>query len=413
MDISSLRERRKLGTFTVSELNGYIKNLMENDRTLGGVTVSGEISNFVRHTSGHLYFSLKDGSSQIRAVMFRSYASSLRFAPESGMKVTVHGSVNVFARDGSYQLYISTMQPDGIGALYLAYEQLRAKLSAEGLFADEHKKKIPEYPRRIGVITSPTGAAVRDILNVTGRRYPLADVYLYPAVVQGEQSVPTLISGLDYFEKSHLVDVIIIGRGGGSIEDLWAFNSEELARKIYGCAIPVISAVGHETDFTISDFVADLRAPTPSAAAEISVPDIRELCIRIDGFLGRCVSALERCVERYRERLDKLNIEDITAIALERIESFSKDKEGLFDRAKERLLRTLETKRSDFTVLVEKANALNPMAVLARGYSYTESENRLVDSVLSVKTGDKLSITVSDGVIGAKVTDISGDKRNE
>ena len=245
MDINSLRERDKRDVFSVSDLNEYIKNIFENNRTLASVSVRGEISNFVSHRSGHLYFSLKDSDGQIRAVMFRSRAMSLKFIPESGMKVIVHGSVTVYPRDGSYQIYVSSMQPDGIGALYLAYEQMKARLAEEGLFDEDHKKPIPPIPARIGVITSPTGAAVRDIINVTGRRFPQAEVYLYPALVQGEGAEESLIRALDYLDKSRLCDVIIIGRGGGSIEDLWAFNSEKLARRIYEAQVPVISAVGH------------------------------------------------------------------------------------------------------------------------------------------------------------------------
>ena len=282
MDISSLRERDNIGTFSVSELNGYIKRIIESNRTLASVTVKGEISNFTAHRSGHFYFSLKDSEGQIKAVMFRSRAQTLRFMPESGMKVIVHGSVSVYERDGVYQLYASSIQPDGIGALYLAYEQLKEKLYKNGIFDPAHKMPLPKYPEKIGVITSPTGAAVRDIINVLKRRYPIASIYLYPSLVQGDGAEEDLIKAVDYFDRSNLCDVIIIGRGGGSIEDLWAFNSEKLAMRIFDCKIPIISAVGHETDFTICDFVADMRAPTPSAAAEISAPDIAELLLRLD-----------------------------------------------------------------------------------------------------------------------------------
>ena len=294
MDISFLRERDNPGSFSVTELNNYIKNLFDGNRTLSAVTVKGEISNFKNHSTGHLYFSLKDEEGQIRAVMFRSKAMSLKFMPESGMRVIAHGSVTIYPRDGSYQLYVNSLQPDGIGALYLAYEQLKDKLYQEGLFDESHKKPIPYAPQSVGVITSPTGAAVRDIINVISRRFPIATVYLYPALVQGEGAEESLISGLDYFEKSALADVIILGRGGGSIEDLWAFNGERLARKIFAATTPIISAVGHETDFTIADFVSDLRAPTPSAAAELAVPDSKELLMRIDGIGESGSKALER-----------------------------------------------------------------------------------------------------------------------
>lgn len=319
IDISSLRERENAKAFTVSDLNNYIKNIFETNRTLSSVTVRGEISNFTNHRSGHLYFSLKDEDGQIRAVMFRSKAQTLKFMPESGMKVLVHGSVTVYPRDGSYQLYVSSMQPDGIGALYLAYEQLKERLALEGLFDAEHKLALPAYPRRIGVITSPTGAAIRDIINVSGRRYPNADLYIYPALVQGAGAEDSLVSALDYLDKSRLCDVIIIGRGGGSIEDLWAFNSEALARRIYSATTPIISAVGHETDFTICDFVADMRAPTPSAAAEIAVPDKRDLLMRIDSYNERLVKGLERKVERASEKLRHLEQRVDKRVLLERI----------------------------------------------------------------------------------------------
>ena len=304
IDINSLRERERSDAFTVSELNNYIKSIFENNRTLSSVMVRGEISNFTNHRSGHLYFSLKDADGQIRSVMFRSRAMGLKFMPESGMKVIVHGSVTVYPRDGSYQLYVSSMQPDGVGALYLAYEQLKERLFQEGLFDEIYKKPIPAFPKRIGVITSPTGAAVRDIINVTGRRYPCADIYVYPALVQGDGAENSLIKALDYFDSSCLCDVIILGRGGGSIEDLWAFNSEALARRIFEARVPIISAVGHETDFTICDFVADMRAPTPSAAAEIAVPETHELMHKIDNIIGRMSLLIGKRIEHGKQILD-------------------------------------------------------------------------------------------------------------
>lgn len=306
MDISSLRERIDT-VMTVSELNNLIKNMFDANRLLNSIYVRGEISNFVNHKSGHFYFSLKDEGGQIKAVMFRSSAIRMKFIPENGMKVTVFGSISVFPRDGVYQMYVNSMQPDGVGALFLAYEQLKAKLESEGLFSDSNKKSIPKFPKTVGVITSPTGAAIRDIINVLGRRYPLATVYIYPSLVQGEGAADTLFAGIDYFDKSNLADVIIIGRGGGSIEDLWEFNNERLARRIYDCSVPVISAVGHETDFTICDFVSDMRAPTPSAAAELAVPDIRELCMLVDVFSDRSDRALIRIAERSREKLNRLS----------------------------------------------------------------------------------------------------------
>ena len=407
MDISSLRERERLEPFSVSELNGYIKNLFEGDRTLSSVTVRGEISNFVNHRSGHLYFSLKDEDGQIRAVMFRSHAARLRFLPESGMKVTVHGSVTVYPRDGSYQIYVSSMQPDGIGALYLAYEQLKSRLSAEGLFSEDHKKAIPPFPARVGVITSPTGAAVRDIINVIGRRFPLASVYLYPTLVQGEGAEEGLVRAVDYLDRSRLCDVIIIGRGGGSIEDLWAFNSEKLARRIYSADVPIISAVGHETDFTICDFVSDLRAPTPSAAAELAVPDIRELMLLVDSLSERSANALVRVAERARDRLDRLS-SGVSAEAFSRyLSELGTEVELLCDSAHNCVQKKLDDLSHALAINAEKLSVLNPLSVLTRGYAVASKDDVLVKSVAQVCEGDELSVKVSDGVITAAVTGIN------
>ena len=400
MDISSLRERRDT-SMTVSELNVFIKNMFDSNRLLANVYVRGEISNFVNHRSGHLYFTLKDEEGQIRGVMFRSSAIKLKFIPENGMKVTVCGSITVYPRDGSYQIYVTSMQPDGIGALYLAYEQLKNKLEAEGLFSELHKKFIPEFPKKIGVITSPTGAAVRDIINVIGRRYPLAELYLYPALVQGDGAVETLIAGIDYFDKSRLVDTVIIGRGGGSIEDLWAFNSEKLARRIFDCNVPVISAVGHETDFTICDFVSDMRAPTPSAAAELSVPDIREVVMRIDSLSDRADRSLNRITEKYRERVNSLicspvlkKPEKIIEPLRQDLNSLSADLQSLYTGLVVELRHTLGEN-------VAKLEALNPLSVLSRGYSVLTKNNKTISSVDLLKNGDIISIRLKDGSVEA------------
>ena len=407
IDINSLRERENTAIYSVSDLNEYIKTVFENNRTLSSITVRGEISNFVNHRSGHLYFSLKDADGQVRAVMFRSRAASLKFMPESGMKVIVHGSVTVYPRDGSYQLYVSSMQPDGIGALYLAYEQIKERLATEGLFDESNKKMIPDFPRRIGVITSPTGAAVRDIINVTGRRFPGADVFVYPALVQGEGAEASLIKALDYLDRSRLCDVIIIGRGGGSIEDLWAFNSEKLARRIYSADVPIISAVGHETDFTICDFVADMRAPTPSAAAELAVPDKRDLMLRIDSYDERLVLALNRKLSRSRERLEYFKSAS---------EGFSADRligarrDGL-RYAEEKLgmivNQLLERARDRLSINAGRVQALSPLAILSRGYSITEFNGETLKSASDVKMGDKISIILPDGRVNATVNDSS------
>ena len=406
MDISLLREREIRSELTVSELNAYVKRMFDADRSLNAVSVTGEISNLTIHRTGHLYFSLKDQDSQIKAVMFRSSAATLKFIPENGMKVIVRCSVSVYAATGSYQLYVNTMQPDGIGSLYLAYEQLKSKLESEGLFDEIYKKTLPRFPKSVGVITSPTGAAVRDIINVTGRRYPSARIYLYPSLVQGEGAEENLIEALDYFEKSRLADVIIIGRGGGSIEDLWAFNGERLARKIFECKTPIISAVGHETDFTICDFVADMRAPTPSAAAELAVPDYRELMLRIDNFHERMAKALCRRVEISEERLNSIKSNTIL-----------KNTAGIFENREDKIMEykntiktVLENKISnlfaDLAVASGKANALSPLATLARGYSVAMNENKkIIRSVNDVKSGDTLVVRVKDGSVVATVKD--------
>ena len=408
MDISSLRERRSSSEFSVTELNSYVKQLLDNDRLLSAVSVKGEISNFTYHRTGHLYFSLKDEGSQVKAVMFRSSAASLKFMPENGMKVIVRCNVGVYVNGGSYQLYVTSMQPDGIGALYLAYEQLKSKLEAEGLFSYEYKKNIPLYPSKIGVITAPGGAAVRDIINVIGRRYPIANIYLYPALVQGEGAVANLISGLDYFDKSGLVDIVIIGRGGGSIEDLWAFNSEELARKIFACKIPVISAVGHETDFTICDFVADLRAPTPSAAAEIATPDKNELLMRFDTLYDRCENALKAKIERNE---DKLQFFKNSIIHADVDEIFGSQEEKIASNLvslKSALDKSFSSIENKMAIAAGKLNALSPLATLARGYSVASINQKVLTTAKAVSVGAEISIRFIDGEISASVT----EKRN-
>ena len=410
MDISSLRDRNDTA-MTVSELNAFIKSIFDSNRLLSSVSVRGEISNFINHRSGHLYFSIKDEEGQLRAVMFKSYAMRLKFIPENGMKVTLHGSVTVYPRDGSYQMYVTSMQPDGIGGLYLAYEQLKEKLASEGLFDESNKKSIPQFPEKIGIVTSPTGAAVRDVINVISRRYPLADIYLYPALVQGDGAEATLIDGIDYFDRSGLVDTIIIGRGGGSIEDLWAFNSEPLARRIHACTVPVISAVGHETDFTICDFVADMRAPTPSAAAELSVPDIRDIMITVDNLADRADRALVSDVTRRKERLEAIlsrpvisSPEEIVSPLYDRVNSLAKDLGIAYSRS-------LDIKKSKLGICLGKLEALNPISVLARGYAAVESQKRVIASVNNVKPGDDILIHMVDGTINAVAKKITGTSK--
>ena len=406
MDISFLRERPAASSLTVTELNNHIKNLVDSDRTLSAVTVTGEISNLTDHRSGHMYFTLKDNDAQIKAVMFRSSRQRLKFMPEDGMKVTVHGSVSVYTQGGSVQLYANNMTPDGVGALYKAYEQLKEKLSAEGMFSPEHKKDIPRYPEKIGVITSPTGAAVRDIINVTGRRFPLAKIYLYPALVQGDGSEASLIKALDYLDSSGLVDVIIIGRGGGSIEDLWSFNSEALARRIHLAKTPIISAVGHETDFTICDFVADMRAPTPSAAAEISVPDIKDIMLSLDEAALRIEKSLKNTVNSKRSELELISrspvLCDTRAMFADRYTEVS----DYSRRMRVAISSFVSEKRSSLAILSGKADALSPLSVLSRGYGIVEMGGRSVTNAKSLSVGDEVKISLSKGSASATITEI-------
>lgn len=411
MDLTALRDRPDLSPVTVSELNERIKHLLEADPTLSRLTVRGEISNFVSHSSGHLYFTLKDEGGQIKCVMFRSAASRLRFVPSDGMKVIVSGGVSVYTRGGAYQLYAEGMQPDGIGALYLAYEQLKERLFSEGLFSEEHKRPLPRIPRRIGVITSPTGAAVRDIIDVAGRRFPLAEIYLYPSLVQGDGAEAQLLEALDFFEKSRLCDVIILGRGGGSIEDLWAFNSERLARAVYAMTVPVVSAVGHETDFTICDFVADRRAPTPSAAAELVTPDARELQLYLDALPERMCRALTARIRTVTERLSRLDgARQITALKTyiktreERLVQSTKDACAAIERRLDRAMSAL-------TLLAGKADALSPLAVLRRGYAIPTLDGSTVTSVASLAVGAPLDVRMTDGTVHTTVLSIT--ERNE
>jgi len=409
MDISHLREPRDTAKFTVSEINNYIKSLIEGDCTLKSVTVCGEISNFIYHRSGHLYFTLKDDFSQIKAVMFKSSAVNLKFIPENGMKVIVKASVGVYNQGGAYQLYITAVQPDGIGSLYLAFEQLKEKLSKEGLFARSTKKPIPYAPMKIGVITSPSGAAVRDIINVIGRRFPIAEIFLYPSLVQGDGASENLMEALEYFSADNIVEVIIIGRGGGSIEDLWAFNSEQLARKVFECPIPIISAVGHETDFTICDFVADMRAPTPSAAAEIAVPDLNELLLRLSAFDDRAFSAIERIFNRHSEKLVLLTQMLGTAEAF--FESLSDRLEQSKTALNTAIERIINNNKLRLSLLDGKLNALSPLGVLKRGYSLVYRGASSVKGVDEVSLDDKIKVRLSDGVLSCTV--LNKEKNNE
>lgn len=389
---------------SVSALNEYIKALLEGTPFLRRVYLRGEISNFKNHATGHLYFSLKDEGGIVRAVMFRGNAQRLAFLPENGMKVLVRGSVSLFVRDGSYQIYVSEMEPDGVGALYLAFERLKKKLAAEGLFEESRKRPLPKIPSRIGVITSPTGAAVRDIINILGRRFPYAEVLLYPSLVQGPDAAPQLIAGLKHFNATALVDVIILGRGGGSMEDLWAFNDEALAREIAASRIPVISAVGHETDFTISDFVADRRAPTPSAAAELAVPDTVELMRKFNNITQYTEQLLRRRIERGRATVSELS----SRRPLLDAESLITERRMLLSYLSDRLSSTLENSllslRGRFAETAGKLEAMSPLAILGRGYSVAmNASGDALRTVEGLAAGDAVTLRLSDGEVDATV----------
>lgn len=391
---------------SVSELNTFIKMLLESAPTLNDVYVKGEISNFKNHiSSGHFYFSLKDKDSQIKAVMFRSSASKMKFIPENGMMVVVHGRVASYVRDGQYQLYADSMEPDGVGALYVAFEQLKQRLAAQGVFAPEKKKTLPKIPKTIGVITSPTGAAVRDIINIATRRFPFAKIVVYPALVQGENAASSLISGIRYFNDTGSADVIIIGRGGGSIEDLWAFNDENLAKTLCASEIPVISAVGHETDFTICDFAADLRAPTPSAAAELAVPDTAELKHKINNIISRESAVLLQMLSAKRETLARYEKSRYLSSPGHMID----DRRMALVLSSERLMTSAahvnEIKKHALSALSGKLEALSPLAVLSRGYGVVSSEEgKVIKEIADVSVGDKITVKVRDGEIYAGVS---------
>lgn len=400
---------------SVSEINEFVKRIFDGIPQFADLYIQGEISNFKNHYStGHFYFTLKDESSAIRAVMFRSYASKVKFVPENGMKVVVHGRVSAYPRDGQYQIYCDSMEPLGTGALYAAFEQLKKRLGTEGLFDADHKKALPPYPTTVGVVTSATGAAVRDIINISQRRCPAAEIVLYPALVQGDGAAESIIKGIEYFNETRRADVIIIGRGGGSIEDLWAFNNEALARAIYASDLPVISAVGHETDFTIADFVADVRAPTPSAAAEIALPDISELKARIATLSARQENALGFLINTYAVLLKKLSgaraLNDPNAYVEDRILQLG----ALSDRLAISCKRLLDAKTDRISALSGMLNSLSPLSVLSRGYgAVSDAEGKIIKSISALSVGDTVRVSLGDGKFDAEVNALYGGRTNE
>lgn len=397
---------------TVSQLNFYVKSLLDNDPKLQFVFLEGEISNLTDHySSGHIYFSLKDNKSVVKAVMFSYAAKNLKFKPENGMKVLVRGRVTVYEPSGQYQVYVEDMQPDGVGALSLQFEQLKEKLQKEGLFSPEHKKPIPSFPETIAVVTSPTGAAVRDILNILSRRYKSADVVMCPVLVQGDSAASQLTNAINTLSDTGVADVVIIGRGGGSQEDLWAFNDENLARAIYNCKTPVISAVGHETDFTICDFVSDLRAPTPSAAAELAVPDSAELLQELSAQRQYISSLIDKKLIDLEKSLTN-STRLLSAYSPQaKVYDYSKSLKNTAYRLQTLSENFIDTNIRNLSKTASKLSALNPVDVLMRGYSYvTDNDNRTVSSVNDVKCGDDINIRVADGTLIATVNNSIEEK---
>lgn len=409
-----MNQIQRTPALTVTQVNRYIKSLFGQDEILAAVTVRGEISNFKAHSSGHMYFTLKDEGSEIAAVMFRGDAARLQFRPADGLRVIIYGSIDVYEKSGRYQIYARTMLPDGVGALSLAYERLKRKLEAEGLFAPERKKPLPKFPACVGVITAPTGAAIQDILNVTGRRFPQAKILLYPSLVQGPDAPASLCEGLAYMNADRCCDVIILGRGGGSAEDLWAFNDETLVRAVAASEIPVISAVGHEIDFTLCDFAADCRAPTPSAAAELAVPD-REALLRGLSDSGRHME--RRAQQLLDERSNRL-LHRSQALALRspeaRLDRIRQQIEHKRETADRLMSRLMEQQVSGLQTAIQRLNALNPLAVLGRGYSVvTDEEEGIVSSVGQLTVGQTVRLALSDGRAEARIQAIQRETKGE
>ena len=389
---------------TVTDLNKYIKSKIDSDEMLNNVLVKGEISNFKNHYTGHMYFTLKDENSLIKCVMFKTYTTHLSFMPKDGMKVIILGSVSVFERDGVYQVYAKAMKQDGLGSLYEAYEKLKAKLSEEGLFDESHKKKIPFMPKTIGVLTSNTGAVIRDIINVSTRRNPNVHIRLYPVPVQGAGAAEKIAEGIEFMNRNNLADVLIIGRGGGSLEDLWPFNEEIVARAIYNSKIPIISAVGHETDFTIADFVADLRAPTPSAAAELAVANIDDVKSTLFLYNTRYKNALKKKLQLMRLSYEKCMARQAFKNPTQKINEQYMVIDMKVKAMQNKIQLKLKEERTKFIKQVSKLDTLSPLKTLARGYSIvTDSSNKIIKSVKDLKENQNINIRLADGEKQAKV----------
>ena len=386
--------------FNVSQINKYVKMIIGSDAFLNNINISGEITNFKAHYTGHFYFTLKDENSTIKCVMFKTNAMNVDFKPEDGMKVVINGQINVFERDGVYQVYCKSMKKSGLGELYLAYEKLKKKLELEGLFDDINKKKIPFLPNRVGVITSKTGAVIKDIINVSTRRYPNVNLLVYPAAVQGVNVVPTVIEGIKTFNELNNVDVIIIARGGGSFEDLFGFNDEMLAREIYNSKIPIVSAVGHETDFTICDFVSDLRAPTPSAAAELVYPRYSDILTKISTDKNRNIIAINGYINRKKEYLKRIKAAKLEKVPYDMINNYRIDIDRNITLSKNSVNMKIEKYKSSCIKNIAKLDALSPLKTLVRGYSVVQNDNgEVIKKVSDVKKDDSLKVTLQDGKI--------------
>ena len=409
---------------TVTQLTRYIKYKIDNDQNLMKIYLKGEISNFKAHTRGHFYFTIKDENTRINAIMFASSAAKVKVMPQDGMKVLVSGRISVYESTGSYQIYVDTLEEDGVGNLYVAFEELKKKLEKEGLFAEAHKKKIPRIPRKIGIITAPTGAAIKDILSTLKRRWPLAETILFPSLVQGKEAAVDIVRNIE-LAKNYDLDVLIVGRGGGSIEDLWCFNEEIVARAIYDLDIPVISAVGHEIDFTISDFVADLRAPTPTGAAEMAVPNINDIVSLLNQLEIRLINSVNNTLKLRKEKLEKIK----ESFILKNPISMYEVKEEKFDNIYERLIasykniinvnkqnlillenklsnnvtRTLDNNKHKYLNIINKIEALNPLLTIKRGYTVTRLNGNVISSAKKIKKDDIIELEFQDGKQNAKV----------
>ena len=396
----------KLRALDISEANSYIKRILTNDPILYNLRVKGEISNFKVHSSGNVYLSLKDEKSKLNCIIFKSnYDKSLNL--DNGVKIIATGYISVYDRDGAYQLYINEVEIEGIGNLYIEFNKLKEKLKNEGLFDSKYKKQIPKMPRSIGVVTSPTGAVIRDIINVTKRRFPKVDIKLYPVNVQGDKSAEDICSGIEFFNRMKNVDTIIIGRGGGSLEELWSFNEEIVAREIFKSKIPIISAVGHETDFTICDFVSDMRAPTPSAAAEIATPDLSEIYYKLDNIKNRMNRSLNNQVildnEKLNNTFDKINNHMKNYIIRDKVIQLDQ----IYDKINFRLEQNLETSKEKLSKKAALLHNLSPLATISRGYSIVEKKGHVINSIEEVNVNDEINITLKDGDLDCIINKIN------